>query len=67
MKGDVKELHAMGIHEWTVTSALLVQVLREMLPDDFIEVSTIAEVSTAEEARWWKRIGADGVNLSTSI
>ncbi len=67
LKEDIQELHNIGIKEWTVTSALLVQLLRDMFPDDFIEVSTIVEVATPEDARRWKSLGADGVNLSTSI
>ncbi len=67
LREDIKELHNIGITEWTVTSALLVQMLREMFPDDFIEVSTIVEVATPEDARRWKSLGADGVNISTSI
>ncbi len=67
MKADVQELHNIGIHEWTVTSPLLVELLRNMFPEDFIEVSTIAEVATVEEAVWWKNLGADGISISTSI
>jgi len=67
LKPTLQKLHGIGIEEWTVTSPLLIEVLRNMFPDDFIEVSTIAEVSTAEEAKRWRAIGADGVNVSTSI
>jgi len=67
LKEDIQELHNVGIQEWTVTSVLIMRLLREMFPDDFIEVSTIAEVVTPEDARWWKSLGADGVNISTSI
>lgn len=67
LKDNVHKLSNFGIQEWTVTSPLLVELLRDMLPDDFIEVSTIAEVSSVEEAQRWKDLGADGVNVSTSI
>jgi len=60
-------LHQHGINEWTVTSPLLVELLRSMFPTDFIEVSTIAEVSTPEDAERWLELGVDGVNISTSI
>lgn len=63
----VRLLHKAGVEEWTVTSALLIELIHGMYPDDFIEVSTIAEVSTVEDARRWANLGADGVNLSTSI
>lgn len=64
---DVTELHNVGVHEWTVTSPLIMELLREMFPSDFLEVSTIAEVANAEEASRWLKLGADGVNISTSI
>lgn len=67
LKGDIQELHSIGVREWTVTSPLLVELLAKMFPGDFIEVSTIAEIATPEEARRWMELGARGVNLSTSI
>lgn len=67
LKGTLFKLHDIGIEEWTVTSPLLMEKLRAMFPEDFLEVSTIAEVSTAEEALRWRELGADGVNVSTSI
>ncbi len=67
LKDDIRELHTIGVHEWIVTSAMLLMELRDMFPDDFIEVSTIAEISTAFDATRWVSIGADGVNISTSI
>jgi hypothetical protein len=67
LKDDVKELHNIGIDEWTITSPLLMQELREMFPDDFLEVSTIAEVDSPTTAQYWYDIGARGVNLSTNI
>lgn len=61
------QLHDMGVHEWTVTSPLMCELLQGNFPKDFIEVSTIAEVATPEEwERWWY-LGAQGVCLSTSI
>jgi len=66
-KSTLRRLHDIGIAEWIITSPLLVETLRNMFPDDFIEVSTIAEVSTVEEAKRWEAIGANGVNVSTSI
>ena len=67
LKSDVTRLHNIGVHEWIITSPLLVELMRDLLPDDFIEVSTIAEIATAEDARRWLDLGADGVNISTSI
>ncbi len=67
LRANIQKLHSIGICEWTVTSPLLVELLRGMFPDDFIEVSTIAEVSTLEEAVTWSHLGANGVNISTSI
>lgn len=67
LKSTIQRLHDIGIVEWTVTSPLLVETLGGMFPDDFIEVSTIAEVSTPQEAWRWSNMGADGVNVSTSI
>lgn len=67
LREDVIELHNIGIHEWTVTSPLLVELLHDLFPTDFIEVSTIAEVATPEDARRWKKLGAMGVNAATSI
>lgn len=63
----VLRLHNIGVYQWTVTSPLLVELLREMFSGDFIEVSTIAEVASAEDARRWLDLGVDGFNLSTSI
>lgn len=67
LKSTLHALHGINVEQWTVTSPLLVEILKNMFPDDFIEVSTIAEVSTVEEARRWRAIGAEGVNVSTSI
>jgi len=67
LEGNLRELHATGVDEWTVTSPLLLSLLREMFPDDFIEVSTIAEVSSVHEAKRWEALGANGVNVSTDI
>lgn len=67
LKEDIQELHDIGVHEWTVTSPLLMMQLREIFPDDFLEVSTIAEVSTPTDAARWQSLGADGVNISTNI
>ena len=67
LKKTIENLHAVGVDEWTVTSPLLIELLSDMFPDDFIEVSTIAEVSTPEDTRRWRELGAHGVNLSTSI
>jgi len=67
LRHDIRELHNLGIHEWTVTSPLLMELLRGEFSDDFLEVSTIVEVATPEEAEQWKKLGANGVNISTSI
>jgi len=67
LKYDILELHNVGIHEWIVTSPLLVELLRGAFPNDFIEVSTIAEVATPDQARRWLGLGVDGVNISTNI
>jgi len=67
LKSDIMDLHSMGVDEWTITSPLLMMQLRDMFPDDFLEVSTIAEVSTPTDAVRWKKLGANGVNLSTNI
>jgi len=67
LKNKIYWLHSIGISEWTVTSPLLVELLRRMFPDDFIEVSTIAEVATAQDAARWSDLGASAVNVSTSI
>ncbi len=61
------ELHDAGIHEWTVASPLLVELIKNMFPDDFVEVSTIAEVSNVSQAMLWKELGADGVNASIMV
>jgi len=67
LKGVLEELHNMGVHEWIITSPLLMQLMCSMFPSDFLEVSTIAEVATAEDALRWLKLGANGVNISTSI
>lgn len=67
LRGDIEELHNIGVHEWIITSPLLLTLLREMFPDDFFEVSTIAEVATSEDVKRWKELGANGVNISTSV
>ena len=67
LRHDIRELHDLGIHEWTITSPLIMELLRPEFSDDFLEVSTISEVSTPEDMEQWKRLGANGVNISTSI
>ncbi len=65
LKADIVELHAIGITEWTVTSPLLLIQLRELFPDDLLEVSTIAEVDTLADVLRWMGLGANGFNLAT--
>lgn len=67
LRHDIRELHDLGIHEWTITSPLIMELLRGEFRKDFLEVSTIVEVATPEEAKQWQRLGANGVNISTSI
>ncbi len=67
LKENIRELHATGIREWTITSALLIELMSEMFPNDFLEVSTIVEVSTPEDATRWQDLGAKGINISTNI
>ena len=67
LKEDCQELHNIGVDQWTVTSPLLLELLREMFPEDLIEVSTICEVSTPEDLARWKALGANAVCISTSI
>lgn len=67
LKEDILELHHIGVDEWTITSPLLMMQVRGLFPGDFLEVSTIAEVSTPTDAVCWKKLGANGVNLSTNI
>lgn len=67
LAADIKELHQIGIDEWTITSPLLMMTMKEMFPQDFFEVSTIAEIDTPLDVRRWQECGALGVNLSTNI
>ncbi len=67
LKGCLERLHEVGVREWTVTSPLLISELHKMFPEDFIEVSTIAEVDTPADARLWRNLGARGVNIATKI
>lgn len=67
LRDDLCDIHHLGVDEWTITSPLLVELVRELFPTDFIEVSTIAEVSTPGEMDRWANLGADGANISTSI
>jgi len=67
LKETLYRLHNIGVAEWTITSPLLLRIVKTMFPDDFVEVSTIAEVSTVNDAAHWEELGADGVNVSTSI
>ena len=67
LKDIVLHLHDIGVHTWVVTSPLLMMLMRETLPNDFLEISTICEISNRQEAERWKELGAGGVNLSTAI
>lgn len=67
LKKDCQELHNIGVDQWTVTSSLLVGLLRSMFPTDMIEVSTICEVATPEDVVRWKALGASAVCISTSV
>lgn len=67
LKDSILRLQSLGIREWTVTSPLVCQLLRELFPEDFIEVSTIVELDTPGKAACWKEFGASGANLSTNI
>lgn len=67
LQEDIQELHNIGVHEWTITSPLLIGLIRGMFPQDFIEVSTIYEMTSPQEAAHLMRLGANAVNISTSI
>ncbi len=67
LRDTIMHLHDVGVHTWVITSPLLLQLIHKLLPNDFLEISTICEVSTRQEAERWKALGAHGVNLSTSI
>jgi len=67
LKDTVLRLHKYGITQWTITSPLLVELVRDLLPDDYIEVSTIAEIKSYDEFTRWGHIGASGVCVSTTI
>lgn len=67
LNATLTDLHDIGIKEWIVTSPLLIELLRNKFPDDFIEVSTICEVATPDELSRLNTLGANSVNLSTSI
>ncbi len=67
LRDNVRELHSIGVKEWTITSPLLMALMRDLFPDDLLEVSTIVEITTPEDFVRWKKLGADGVNVSTSI
>lgn len=67
LRDDIKELHNIGVDEWTITSPLFMMQLRAMFPTDFLEVSTIVELDSLQDVARWREIGADGANLSTNI
>ena len=67
LKATLIHLHKAGIEEWTITSPLLISLLRDMFPDDFIEVSTIAEIACPEDAERYIDLGANGIDVSGSI
>lgn len=67
LKSSVQRIHDVGVSEWTITSPLLCMLVHDMFPDDFIEISTINEVSTPTEAIRWKKLGADGICASIMI
>lgn len=64
---NLHTLHELGVHEWTITSPLLIELVRKEFPCDYIEVSTIANIRTIEHAERLRSIGADGFNLSIMI
>ena len=67
LRGILIRLHKAGITEWTVTSPLLISLLRYIFPDDFIEVSTIAEIICPQDVEAYADLGANGIDVSTSI
>lgn len=67
LKEAVTRIHDAGVSQWTVTSPLLCKLVHEMFPSDFIEVSTIDEVSTPNQALRWEDLGARGICASIMI
>jgi len=67
LKKTLIHLHDLGVHQWTIASPLVMELMHTLFPNDLLEVSTIAEVSTPEEAARWDLLGASAVNISTSI
>lgn len=67
LKATILSLYNMGIWQWTVTSPLLVELIQDLCPNPFIEVSTICEVSSIQELETWAELGIAAVNLSTKI
>jgi collagenase-like PrtC family protease len=58
---SLKFLYKAGIREFTITSPLLMELMREKFPDVFLEISTICEVNTVRNLRRWAEIDVDGV------
>lgn len=67
LKNRLHWFHSIGIHEWTISSPLLIEIIKNMFPNDFVEVSTIVEISTLLDAERWAALGANGANVSTNI
>jgi len=64
MRPIVLKLTSMGVDQWTIASPLIMELMRDLLPEALLEVSTIAEVNSVLELDRWVSIGANGVNLS---
>ncbi len=61
LKLSLDYLYKSGIHEYTITSPLLMELMRENFPDTFLEVSTICEVDTVQKLKRWAELDVDGV------
>lgn len=68
LKGNIKYLLELGVREFTITSPLLMELVREMAPDVCLEISTICEIDSVPKlSRWVNTIQADAVCLKLDV
>ena len=68
LEKSIKVLKKEGVYQYTITSPLLLELVREMYGDSaYLEVSTICEVDSIRKLDYWRKLGANGVCLKLDI
>jgi len=57
----INKIREVGVRRFIISHPLIMKLMRSNFPDDYLEVSTIAEVDTPMKVHFWHDIGASAI------